>query len=175
MKVGLIQYAPKWEAAQANIDILTHLLDGCGKDFDLLVFPEMTLSGFTMEPKKCAEDSSSIGGHFFSDIARASGADVFAGLIEQEHGRFFNTLAHYNGEGEITSRYRKMHPFSFAGEDQHYAPGTSPVVTRVGKTAVGLSICYDLRFPELYRIYAKERVPLMVNIANWPTARSGAT
>jgi predicted amidohydrolase len=41
----------------------------------------------------------------------------------------------------------------------------------VNKTKIGLSICYDLRFPELYRLYAKEKVDVMINIANWPVTR----
>jgi len=44
-------------------------------------------------------------------------------------------------------------------------------VTKIDNAKVGLSICYDLRFPELYRLYAKQRVDLIVNIANWPVPR----
>jgi predicted amidohydrolase len=64
-----------------------------------------------------------------------------------------------------------MHPFSFGEEGKHYAGGEGAVVVDVGGTRVGLSVCYDLRFPELYRRMAGAEV--VVVIANWPVAREG--
>jgi predicted amidohydrolase len=68
-------------------------------------------------------------------------------------------------------KYRKIHPFSYSGEEKHYGSGNHPVITEVEGMSIGLSICYDLRFPELYRQYAKNGVDIMIDIANWPTDR----
>jgi predicted amidohydrolase len=71
----------------------------------------------------------------------------------------------------VTARYRKIHPFSFADEQKYYSAGNETVITKYENHAIGLTICYDLRFPELYRLYAKERVSIMIDIANWPVKR----
>ena len=46
-----------------------------------------------------------------------------------------------------------------------------PIITNIAGIQIGLSVCYDLRFPELFRFYAKERADLIINIANWPDTR----
>ena len=71
----------------------------------------------------------------------------------------------------IRVRYRKIHPFSNSGENKSYSSGKTPVITKIGKITFGLSICYDLRFPELYRFYGKKKVDVICNIANWPSTR----
>ncbi len=57
--------------------------------------------------------------------------DIFAGIIENENGTFFNTLVHFDKEGLIKAKYRKIHPFSFANEDIFYSSGTETVVTKL--------------------------------------------
>lgn len=66
---------------------------------------------------------------------------------------------------------RIIHPFSYSKEHIFYGKGKSPTITKVKSIKIGLSICYDLRFPELYRFYAKEKVDMIVDIANWPDTR----
>lgn len=93
------------------------------------------------------------------------------GVIEKGKRKNFNTLVHLNNQGRIICTYRKVHPFSYAKENMFYGKGKEAVTTKVKGLKIGLSICYDLRFPELYRFYAKEKTHLMVDIANWPDTR----
>ncbi len=92
-------------------------------------------------------------------------------LIEKDSDKFFNTLLHIDSNGTLISKYRKIHPFSYSDEDKFYDKGNDTVISKINGWKTGFSICYDLRFPELYRFYGKERVDLIINIANWPDTR----
>ena len=171
MKAGLVQYNPVWEDKNNNIEKIDNLLSGAEERADLLVFPEMTLTGFTMNASRFAEKADGESFEYFSGIAQKSRAHVLAGLIEEDEGNYYNTLLHINESGKTLSKYRKLHPFSYSTEDKHYKKGEGISVTDIGEFKAGLTICYDLRFPELYRLYGKERAHLAIVIANWPVAR----
>lgn len=170
MKIGLVQYNPAWEDKESNKEKIDSLLDDLIR-LDLIVLPEMTLTGFTMRSSKFAEDLEGPSFHYFSSLAKDNSAHVIAGIIEKAHEGSFNTLLHISPQGRLEATYRKIHPFSYSGEDRHYCRGEANVITTIDTWKVGLSICYDLRFPELYREYGKDRAHLIVNIANWPDAR----
>ena len=140
-------------------------------DIDLLIFPELTLTGFTMRAERFAEKMDGESIRFFSSLAEKYTCHIIAGFIEKDGGQQFNTLVHLSPYKELICKYRKIHPFSFSGEDRHYASGELPTITEIKGVRIGLSICYDLRFPELFRQYAKERVDMIVDIANWPEDR----
>lgn len=171
MKIGLVQYNPDWENAENNIIKIEEMIRSSGQKIDLLVFPELTLTGFTMNSKQFAEDLAGVGTQYFMKLSQKLKTNIFAGVIEKSEEGIFNSLVHFNQDGLLIARYRKIHPFGYANEDQNYRAGDEIVMTKIDIWRFGLSICYDLRFPELYRNYAKERVHIMVNIANWPVAR----
>src|SRR4030042_2082644 len=171
MKAALIQYSPTWEQPEENILKLNDILNEQLSDEDIIIFPEMTLTGFTMEAKKFSEEWDGIGIKYFINIAKKYKKHIFAGIIEKDNGKIYNSLFHFDNNGIIAARYRKIHPFSYAKEDKNYNAGNEIVITKIGQTKIGLSICYDLRFPELYRLYGKQRTDIIINIANWPTKR----
>ncbi|HET6548346.1 MAG TPA: carbon-nitrogen hydrolase family protein [Solirubrobacter sp.] len=98
------------------------------------------------------------------DIARELGIDLVAGSFSErvdgdDRGR--NTSVHVGPDGELKASYRKIHMFDVEvggrvyKESEHEAPGDEIVLSRTGDgTNLGLTICYDVRFPELYRILA---------------------
>ena len=131
----------------------------------------MTLTGFTMNSKEYAEDLNGGTINFFVKIACDYNCNVFTGLIERENNQFYNSLVHINEKGEIVTKYFKIHPYSPSGENKNYSAGSKPVITKINEWKIGLSICYDLRFPELYRHYGKDNVDLIVDISNWPVPR----
>jgi predicted amidohydrolase len=171
MKIGLIQYNPLWEDKESNKEKLSSLLDNEIEDVDLLVFPEMTLTGFTMLPEKYAENFKEESVKFFANAAGKFECNVIAGIIEKSSGKYFNTLIHLAKDGSLKNYYRKVHPFSYSEEDKYFSAGDNKVITEINDWKIGLSICYDLRFPELYRFYAKEKVHLIIIIASWPNTR----
>ncbi|MEE9430276.1 MAG: nitrilase-related carbon-nitrogen hydrolase [Melioribacteraceae bacterium] len=171
MKIALIQYSPIWEAKEENIKKLNELITTSSIDADVLVFPEMTLTGFTMNSSKLAETIEGISFQYFSNFASKLNKDIFAGIIEEDGKSFYNSLVHFDNNGVIKNIYRKIHPFSLVNEQEHISAGENIVITDIGNVKIGLTICYDLRFPELYRLYAKEKVDVIINIANWPVPR----
>jgi predicted amidohydrolase len=173
MYLSLVQYSPEWENKEANKKKLINLISGNLVKGSLLILPEMTLTGFTMKSKDFAEDLNGESFQFFSQIASDHNVHVIGGFIEKENGLFYNTLIHINPLGKLSTSYRKIHPFSYSEENKHYTRGNKTVLTEINGWKVGLSICYDLRFPELFRRYGKERVELIIVIANWPDTRIG--
>lgn len=171
MKTALVQYSPVWEKPEENIAKINKLLDDQLKDEEIIIFPEMTLTGFTMNAESFAEEWDGIGIKYFIDLAAKRKKHIFAGIIERDEDKIYNSLYHFDKNGLITARYRKIHPFTFSKEDEHFTAGTEPVITKIDKTKIGLSICYDLRFPELFRLYGKERADIIINIASWPAQR----
>ena len=113
---------------------------------------------------------------FLAETARRLNLWIVAGtlpLTAQEPDRVFNSTLVYDPQGECVARYDKIHLFRFDNGTEHYDEsrvlqrGSMPTVfelpSRDGHTwRVGLSICYDMRFPELYRHYAEQGVDLLL-------------
>jgi omega-amidase len=172
LKVALVSFNQKWEDKAYNMQrcaALTASAAACGAD--LVIFPEMTLTGFTMNTGISVEDpkqSSSLAA--FSTLAKEQGISLVVGLVLSNGGKPANTLVAFSGEGSEQARYVKIHPFSFAHEDRFFQAGNSLAKMRMSEFSLGFSICYDLRFPELYSALAKD-CEVLVNIANWPKQR----
>jgi predicted amidohydrolase len=173
MYLNLVQYSPVWENKETNKEKLIKLLSGNLIEESVLILPEMTLTGFTMNSSTFAEDLKGESFQFYSKIALENNVHVLGGLIEKENVAYYNTLVHINPLGELLASYRKIHPFSYSSENKFYTAGIKTVITEINGWKTGLSICYDLRFPELFRQYAKKRVELIIVIANWPNTRIG--
>jgi omega-amidase len=170
MKIALVQYSPVWEDKESNKKKILSLLQDL-KGVELFIFPEMTLTGFTMKSNELSETIHGDSFWFFSSIAKDKSTNILAGIIERRKSQIYNTLIHIKPDGNLLKLYRKVHPFSYSGENEHYYAGSKPAYTKVKIWKIGLTICYDLRFPELYRKYGKKRAHLIVNIANWPDTR----
>lgn len=175
MRVFGFQTDIAWEDRFANfsrIDALAHECGPIGAD-SLVVFPELSTSGFTMNVAAVAEPRGGDSAQFFSNFAKKHLCNVITGLatLGDEPGYGANEAACYSPDGSEAARYRKMNPFVVAGEENHYPAGTSPVVYQIGDWKVSPLICYDLRFPEPFRTAAAMGAELIVVIANWPAVR----
>jgi len=171
MKIGLVQYNIDWEDKNKNREKINSLLSKNKSKFDVLIFPEMTLTGFTMKASSFAETLLGESFKYYSGISIGYNAHILAGIIESKENKFYNSMLHLNKKGELVKVYRKIHPFSYSTEDKHYSRGNETVITKIEEWNTGLSICYDLRFPELYRHYGKAKAELIIVIANWPVTR----
>jgi predicted amidohydrolase len=109
---------------------------------------------------------------FVSALAKEHGVFVCAGVVAKApDGRGLNRSVFVGPDGALVGRYAKIHPFSFAGETNHYAPGTETVLHAWHSLALSPFVCYDLRFPEIFRAAVKKGAQLMTVIANWPEPR----
>jgi omega-amidase len=135
----------------------------------LLVLPEMFATGFSMEAEKMAAfaEETRI---FLAELAQRHAVHVLGGYAEPARPRPANACSIYGPDGRELLHYRKLHPFSLAGEQDHYAPGESLATAEVQGVRVTPLICYDLRFPEPFRV-AASHTDLFCVIANWPAKR----
>ena len=166
-----MQYNPVWENKIENMKKIDSMMDNDFKNVDLLIFPEMTLTGFTMKAEKFCEDLYGVSVSYLSELAKNFKVNILSGFILKEGNEFYNVLVHIDEKAEVKSLYKKTHPFSYSSENKHYKRGEQAVATKIGDWSIGLAVCYDLRFPELYRNYAKLKSELVVTIANWPDTR----
>ena len=156
MNVLGFQHDIVWENKAANLDKIRHLLSAAKpKPGTLVVLPEMCLTGFTMAD---IEDT----GEGIAELSK--GIRILAGIKRNNRNE-----AVLFEDGREVAQYAKMHPFKFAGEA--IIPGTEPVVVDCGEFKLAPVVCYDLRFPELFRAGVRRGANLFAVIANWPTPR----
>lgn len=174
MKIALVSLNQAWEDKVENHIRAKNSLKMISKSeikVDLVVFPEMTLTGFTMSASDFAEDLSiSETISFFADCAKEMETNIAFGIILKTDKNPTNNLIILDREGNLLSRYEKIHPFSYAGEDKCFDKGSKVINVELNDIKIGLTICYDLRFPELYQALSKE-CSVILNIANWPERR----
>jgi predicted amidohydrolase len=136
----------------------------------------MCTTGFTMRAEDWAEPLDGPSAHRLAAMAAVDKVWVLAGLAVRAKARgaqppvMHNVAALYDPAGRLHATYVKQRVFSFAGEHESYVPGEAPVVITVEGLRISPFICFDLRFPELFRAVAAE-VDAVVLIANWPAER----
>jgi predicted amidohydrolase len=170
MKVAGIQMDIAWEDPQENFRRARRMAtEAVDQGARLVVLPEMFATGFSMKAKLVAgfaEETQS----FLSDLAKELSAFVLAGYGEPADPRPANACSIFDPTGNEILHYRKIHPFTMAGEDVHYLAGKGVETAEVEGVRVTPLICYDLRFPEPFRA-AATRTDLFCVLANWPEPR----
>ena len=129
------------------------------------------MTGFTLNTELSAENpehSPSLLG--LSALAKQNKIALVTGMVMSSADKAENTLIAFSDDGVEQAKYVKIHPFSFAGEDRFFKPGNKLAKMKIREFTLGFSICYDLRFPELYSALAKD-CDVLINIANWPKRR----
>ncbi len=172
MRVAALQTNILWEDPRGNFARLeAWIAAAASAGARLAVMPEMFACGFTMEAARVSEPPGGPTTEFLLGQARRHGLWLAGSLPEQPAGaeRPFNTLVVAGPGGELV-RYRKLHPFTAAGEHLHYGAGVERVVTNIEGVRFGLFVCYDLRFANQLWDLAPE-VDAYLVVANWPEAR----
>ncbi|MBI5665334.1 MAG: carbon-nitrogen family hydrolase [Nitrospirae bacterium] len=173
MKIALIQLNIAWESKRANFDKAELFVKKASHEkCDIVVFPEMFNTGFSMNVSAVAEDKDGETAAILSNMAQKNNINIIAGysLKDVDNGKGNNIAAAYDRKGLLIASYTKIHPFSFAKEDQYYSAGNTTVIFDIEGMKASIFICYDLRFPEVFRNVAKEVQTIFV-IANWPSSR----
>ena len=172
MRIVAIQLDVVWEEPQANFARVRELLSSSVPERGaLVVLPELFACGFSMNVDRVGEDEPRATELFLRDVAREFEVFVVGGVAARSNGRVRNEAVVTNPAGEIVSRYAKLHPFSPAGENEAYAAGNDVVVFKWQDFDVAPFVCYDLRFPEVFRRATCRGANMFVVIANWPTTR----
>lgn len=172
MRVALVPLDIKWNDKDFNRNTCSSIISvASSHEIDLIVFPEMTLTGFNMKPQETAENfSTSETISFFQKEAGRHGVAIIFGVTIIENNEYYNSACFIDKKGTLVDRYSKVHLFSHAHEDLEFQSGDELTRVTLDGIEIGLTICYDLRFPELYSALS-ETSELIVNIANWPIKR----
>lgn len=172
MRVGLGQLDMGFENKAYGKKLCEEIiLLAAKKQVDFLVFPEMTLTGFTVKIKEFGEPShKSETMNFFKKQAALHNMAICFGLPVINFDKAENHCVIVSKTGKLLGDYAKIHPFSFGTESEFYVGGNALVSCEINGFTLTPFICYDLRFPEIFQI-ASQKSTLLVVIANWPDAR----
>jgi len=143
---------------------------------ELIVFPEMVDTGYSMPViQKYAKKWSGGAAPELQRIAKETSIAIVAGISDRDGESIFNAQVFVSAQGGNLAKYRKTHLVTAAPLDERVclSPGNEFVSCRVENFNVGLSICYDLRFPEMARTLVVERgANVIVNSSAWPVVRA---
>jgi omega-amidase len=174
LKVTLVQTQQFWEDKQRNFEHFENILSGL-EPTDILIFPEMFHTGFTMNVAEMAEPMGGEGIQWLTAQAKKWNAAVVASLIIEEDDYYFNRMVFIEPTGQIHT-YNKRKLFTLAKEDEHYTKGSENTIVRYKGWNILLQVCYDLRFPEQCRntvnSSGEPAYDLLIYVANWPNRRS---
>ncbi len=176
MKVALSQIDCLAGDVQANAgklcdEVRRAARQGCR----VVIFPETADTGYDPALIPAAATSWHEGAvPALRATAVETGIFIVAGLCQRDGDKLYNALAVISPDGKIIGSYRKTHlitppPFN---EDRCFTPGSDLLLVQIDGWRWGFTICYDLRFPELYRALALNGAQVLVNVAAFPASRT---
>jgi omega-amidase len=172
IRICSAQIASIWENPEKTLDkaelFIRHAaLSGAS----LICFPEQFATGWDPESDHHLEH---INGRIVSVLrgfARDNSIGILGSFREKGSTLPKNTAVAIGRDGRILATYAKTHLFSPGKEQDSYQPGTDLGIFTIGTLVCGIAICYDLRFPDLFRIYAEKGVHAVIVPAAWPSKR----
>lgn len=174
INISAIQMCSKIGDKTANFEKVLNLIKrDTSKEVDLIILPEVWTVGWACEEfRKNAEnleDSETV--RFLSNIAKEYNSYIIGGSFIQkiDDETYLNTCPVLNKNGELIATYSKNHLYSYCGcaEGSFVKTGEKAVMVEINGVKIGLTICYDIRFPEIFRAYRKAGAELLVNVAAW--------
>ena len=144
-----------------------------GSDADMIIFPEQYACGWRAVPHRAAGYDGEQVCEMWRSLAVKYHKCLIGSYQERSSGEGmpYNTFFAVSPGGETLARYHKIHLFSPAGEDTHFSFGEKPAVFSFGGIRFGCAVCFDLRFPELFREYLRMGCECVIVQAAWPAAR----
>ena len=173
LRISLAQLAFQFGEVDSNIDSASGWIQMASENgSDLILLPELWASGYDLEnwTKYATPIDSGIFG-LLTELARKYKIAIGSSLLESRDGRAYNSFVLHGYDGEIWGIYRKIHRFRLLQEEKWLGAGDELVLAKTPWGLVGLSTCYDLRFPEMFRPFAVAGVRLTLIVAEWPERR----
>jgi predicted amidohydrolase len=171
MRIAAVQHDIVWEDREANFERLApRVARAVGAGAELVLLTETFSTGFSMTPG-IGEPEGGPSSQFLADRAAEHGVWMAGTCPEIADGDLlpYNSFVLAGPDGS-THRYRKLHPFTHAGEHERFRAGEKPVTVQVGGLRITPFICYDLRFADVFWRAAPETDVYLVP-ANWPSPR----
>ncbi len=170
LRLALLQTELVWEDSEANLALMDQWLEKLDHQVDLIIFPEMFNTGFTMNASAVAQTMEGPVASWLRSRSADYDTALCGSAVIEENGEYHNRYFHAEN-GDITVIYDKRHRFRMAGEHKVFAAGKgSPKIDLLGWKIMP-RVCYDLRFPVWNRSNAFD---LQIYVANWPKARVDA-
>ena len=182
MKIAAVQMDIAWHDRQANHATARRFCEqAADAGAELVLLPELFATGFAMDPARTAEPEDGPTPTFLAETAARLGITLVGGYVRRATAaegptgkgytdKGWNTALTVGPDGRTLARYDKTHLIRLLGEDRAHLAGPEPVAFPVGDLQATCFVCYDLRFPELFRLMA-DRCGLMMVMASWPDAR----
>jgi predicted amidohydrolase len=174
VQIIAVQLDSQWQDPPSNHARVRALLESANiRPGALIVLPEMFDTGFSMNLEFTAQDETRRSERFLRELAAEHNAAVLGGVVGPiVDGQASNEAVAFAPDGGELVRYRKLQPFTPAGEDVKYGAGDAHQAFEWGGVKIAPFICYDLRFPEVFRPAVLDGAEVIVVIACWPEARS---
>lgn len=148
------------------------LVEAARRGSHLVVFPELWPTGYTLE--RAREFAHTLNAGLFNQLSSLTTQhkiSMVGSVLEKRGLEVANSAAFFAPNGRMMGVYRKIHLFQLMDEHKWLQAGSSPLVMDLPWGRTALAICYDLRFPELFRRYAIEDAQMVIIPAEWPAAR----
>lgn len=173
MKIALLQLKILEKNREANAAHGLQLARETAGEHDLVVLPEVWTTGYSLgRVEEEAEKIDSPLVEAFRSLAREKNCSILLGSVPFERGgKIYNTSLALSKTGAIANQYDKAHLFGLFNEERFFAPGNNFQAFALDGVLCGSTICYDLRFPELYRHLALQGAQIIFCPAEWPAAR----
>lgn len=168
IKINVFEFDIAWLDANANIATIENHVKSLGEKVNLVVLPEMYLSGFCMEASKASVAENGIEIEAMIGLARTYQTAFFGSVAIEDEGKYYNRML-LIGEGGIMGRYDKIRRFSPSGENESFEVKYEVDLIPFEGWNLLPQVCYDLRFPE--NIRPLPAPDLLIYSANWPTPR----
>jgi len=138
----------------------------------IVLLPELWLTGYDWAGyRKAAAEINTDVFNTVSTMAQQGKISILGSVFEKRGDQVANGAAFYASNGRLMGVYRKIHLFRLFDEERYLQEGGSPLTMDLPWGPTSLAICYDLRFPELFRRYANEGAVLILLVAEWPLER----
>lgn len=171
MKTAIVQSNIIFENKKYNIERAYEFIARASDEgVDIILFPEMSFTGFSMNVFLTGEtDGYTVG--LMCNAAKKYNIAIGFGYVRLFDGKGENRYCITDSSGKVLSDYTKIHSFAIGGERADFCSGNSlPDTASVCGVNISPFICYDLRFPEIFRAVT-DRTDIITVAANWPAAR----
>ena len=143
-------------------------------ELNITLIPELFSTGYDYNVIKSQAQIITDNDHitFLSSLSKENRSFIYSGMPEKDgQGNFYNASVLISNEGKLLQKYRKIHLFRPLGETEVFKPGSEVKILKLPFGTLGLSICYDLRFSEVYMNQRNKGVDINLICAQWPITR----
>ena len=166
------QISPCWNDPVSGLKKMRrYAAEAVEGDAELIAFPEQNMTGWDPHDTSNTTDEAGDLIDEMREIAREVSIGIVGSYREKGENKPKNTCIAIGPDGRTLAKYSKIHLFSPAGEDLNYSTGKALGTFTMNSCAIGLAICYDLRFAQLFQVYRNMGVHLMIIPSAWPSSR----